>query len=181
MPRRASKSYDRYLARARELGATQAAIIPAANVATAAWVRLKCRFGCELYGQCLTCPPYSPSPEETSRVVAEYRCALIMQAADIAPQDSEKTWKRLKRAVPILEREIFLDGFYKAFGMGAGPCTLCPNCRLSKGCRHAELARPSLEACGIDVYETARRSGLKLKVVKDSRAHCSYVALVLIE
>jgi hypothetical protein len=34
-------------------------VIPAKTIATAEWVRLKCRFGCDGFGQSLTCPPYS--------------------------------------------------------------------------------------------------------------------------
>ena len=36
------------------------------------------------------------------------------------------------------------------------------------------------EACGIDVYQTARNNGFKLEVVKQEDACCSYISLILI-
>ena len=41
--------------------------------------------------------------------------------------------------VTTLGREIFLSGYYKAFGLSAGHCRLCEECPLSE-CRHAEVA-----------------------------------------
>ena len=44
-------------------GAKEAKIIRPGEVETAVWVRLKCQYGCDCYGQCLVCPPYTPTPE----------------------------------------------------------------------------------------------------------------------
>jgi len=78
-----------------------------------------------------------------------------------------------------LEQEIFLDGYYKAFGMGAGPCQLCSKC--GKFCRHPEKTRPSMEACGIDVYSTVRANGYPIKVVSSANCKGNYYGIVLIE
>jgi Predicted metal-binding protein len=40
--------------------------------------------------------------------------------------------------IVMLKRNIFLAGYYKAFGLGAGPYRLCEECTL-KECRHAGL------------------------------------------
>jgi predicted metal-binding protein len=169
-----------YLKRAFELGATRAKIIETASVVTGRWVRLKCQYGCDGYGQCLTCPPYSPAPEDTAKLLAEYNKALLLQIDQIAPKDSDRSWRKLKKAAVALEREIFLSGHYKAFAFSAGPCHYCKQCDMSQGCRHAELARPAMEACGIDVYQTARNNGFELEVVPDEDSRCSYLSLVLI-
>jgi predicted metal-binding protein len=79
-----------------------------------------------------------------------------------------------------MERRIFLAGFYKAFGLGNGPCQLCVRCN-TKRCIHTEQARPSMEACGIDVYATVRANGYPIEVVKDSSDDANYYGLVLIE
>ncbi|MHC4792413.1 MAG: DUF2284 domain-containing protein, partial [Planctomycetota bacterium] len=80
-----------------------------------------------------------------------------------------------------LEKKIFLDGNYKAFGMRAGPCRLCRGiCDITKPCQHPYQARPSMEACGVDVYQTARNSEFKLEVVKSPDCPFSFVGLVLI-
>lgn len=78
-----------------------------------------------------------------------------------------------------LEREIFLAGYYKALGYGAGPCMLCKECNVQQ-CVHPEDTRPSMEACGIDVYATVRANGLPIEVVKDETCEENYYGLVLI-
>ena len=80
-----------------------------------------------------------------------------------------------------LEREAFLSGYYKAFGFSAGPCSLCDHCDVGKTCCHTEQARPSMEACGIDVYKTARTAGYPIEVVKNHGCPENYYALLLLE
>jgi len=161
-------------AKAIKLGAGEAKIIKASTIKTAAWVRRKCQFGCSGFGECLDCPPYSPTPEETQKVLDCYKKAILIHCPRGAKRD-------ISKIVVELEREVFLSGFYKAFAMGAGPCRLCPVCGLEKGCRHPEEARPSMEACGIDVYQTARSNGFKIEVVKTLRDKANHFAVVLIE
>ena len=52
-----------YAEMAIEAGASGAKLVPADEVYCAEWVRLRCQYGCGGYGRCLTCPPYSPTPE----------------------------------------------------------------------------------------------------------------------
>jgi predicted metal-binding protein len=60
----------------------------------------------------------------------------------------------------------FYDGHYFAIGFGAGSCrhTFCglmKNCQALEGekCRHSLIARPSMEAVGIDVYKMVSQAG----------------------
>ena len=78
-----------------------------------------------------------------------------------------------------MERSIFLAGYHKAFGLGNGPCRLCAKCK-TRGCIHTEQARPSMEACGIDVYAMVRANGYPIEVAKDSSDGANYYGLVLI-
>jgi predicted metal-binding protein len=145
--------------------------VRASSVATAAWVRLKCQFGCGGYGEHLTCPPHSPKPEQTAAVLACYtRCILV----------HGDEWTDMQEIVSALEREIFLDGYHKAFGMGSGPCSACASCP-ERGCRHPERARPAMEACGIDVYATARANGYPIEVLRSTGCAGNYYGLVLID
>jgi predicted metal-binding protein len=156
------------------LGAKEAKVIPASTVKTASWVRYKCQFGCSGFGECLTCPPYSPTPEETQRIINFYKKAILLHTAS--------GWKvDISKIVFRLEREAFLAGYYKALGMGAGPCRLCRTCRLKSGCRHLEEARPSMEACGIDVFSTVRSNGFKLETLDSFGCKANYYAIVFVE
>ncbi len=88
---------------------------------------------------------------------------------------------KIKQIAVKLEREIFLAGHYKALGLGAGPCSLCKECAFGRECRHADKARPSMEACGIDVYATVRKHGFTIEVIRTHEDPQHYFGLVLIE
>ena len=157
---------------ALEQGATEARVIPAASVVTAAWVRLRCQYGCGRYGSSRCCPPHAPTPEEMRRVLDGYRRAILFRG------------RRLKDPTAIvlkLERQAFLVGFYKAFGLGAGPCRLCATCDLTAACQHPKHARPAMEACGIDVYATVRDNGMPIHVLTSEDDQGDYYGLLLVD
>lgn len=170
-PARSSQDYRRFVKRALDLGARAAKIVSPAEVATSEWVRWKCRYGCGGFDSSLVCPPHTPPPAETRAMLDGYKAAILFET----PSGDTK------EIAVGLEREIFLSGYYKAFGMGAGPCELCKTCTFEEGCRHPEEARPSMEACGIDVFATARRYGFTIDVVRRRRDPQHYFGLVLIE
>ncbi len=159
-----------------KLGATDAKAIKAADVIVANWVFLKCKFGCDGFGKCLTCPPNSPAPETTRHVLAEYEWAILVHVAKNAKSD----WKSIRNIIPKLEREIFLRGYYAAFGFASGPCYLCGDVCNMKECKHPEEARPSMEAAGINVYATAHHAGFPLKVVTKESDPQNYYGVVLV-
>ena len=165
------RSVSFFLKRILEVGAREARMIAPKTVVTAPWVRWKCRFGCGGFDSSLVCPPYAPTPEETRKVLNSYKRAILFEG-----ERNETKPVALK-----MEREIFLAGYHKAFGLGAGPCRLCNVCAFQKGCRHPEDARPAMEACGIDVFATVRRHGFSIEVVKTYEDPQHYFGLILIE
>ncbi len=171
--------FDKYIKKAKSMGITKAKIIDPKSVVVDDWVRLKCQYGCGGYGQSLTCPPYSPTPDYTRKMLREYSKSLLMQVTNIS-FDTKPDFS-LERIVADLEREIFLDGYYKVFGMAAGPCGLCKTCETKKPCKHPHEARPAMEACGINVYATARNNGFELNVVTSEDDPCSFLSLIVIE
>ena len=152
-------------------GAISAKLIRPADVVTGNWVRWKCQFGCGGYNSSRMCPPHSPTPEQTRRMLDEYDHGLLFEA----PGNTATT------IATKMEREIFLAGYYKALGLGAGPCEQCRQCAFEESCRHPDEARPAMEACGIDVFATARRHGFTIDVVRDHSDPQHYFGLVLIE
>jgi predicted metal-binding protein len=154
-----------------ELGAKKAKIMSPRKVVTGHWVRWKCCYGCSGYQSNLMCPPYTPTPDKTREMLDQYKRAVLFEAGRGEP----------KKIAVALERQLFLQGFYKAFGMGAGPCHLCKSCAFEEGCKNPSLARPSLEGCGIDVFATARQHGFTINVVRDDNDDQHYFGLVLIE
>ncbi len=161
-----------FCAIAKKNGAKNTKIISARTIVVEPWVKWKCRFGCDGYRQTLMCPPFSPTFEETREMVESYAKAMLIHG-------NEHTDMTL--IASVLERVIFLSGYYKAFGFGSGPCRLCKTCNVNGSCRHPYQARPSMESCGIDVYKTVRKNGFHIEVVKNHDCQADYFGLVLIE
>jgi predicted metal-binding protein len=171
-PRGRADDLARFLEFSLKHGVPDARAISASTVVCAAWVRMKCQFGCGGYGKRLMCPPFTPTPEETAAVISCYRRGILLHSSDNDP---------INELIPELERTVFLAGYYKAFGFGSGPCHRCPRCNTAARCTHPYLARPSMEACGIDVYATARANGFHIDVVRSRREAGDYFGLVLID
>jgi predicted metal-binding protein len=150
----------------------EAKLIDPATIRVEDWVRMKCQFGCGGYGARLTCPPYSPTPTQTREIIKGFKNALLIHS---------RNSHRIKEAVPEIERELFLKGFYKAWGMGAGPCNLCDQCDTEAGCRSPRKARPAMEACGIDVFATVRANGFPIEVVTSKHQEQNHYGLILFE
>ena len=171
------KPLQNYVEKALEMGVDGAKVIDPGSVVTAEWVRMKCQFGCPGYGMSLCCPPRTPPPEVTRKVVDSYEKAILLHRR----LKKEQRSKVLNETMARLEIEIFLDGYYKAWSMGSGPCRLCKECDLTGPCKHGYEARPSMEACGIDVYKTARDNGFSIEVVRTHDEERNVFCLILVE
>jgi predicted metal-binding protein len=167
-----------YAAAAIQKGLDDALVVTTAKVHTAPWVRMKCQFGCPAYGERLCCPPHTPTPEQTRKLLDSYHWAILLHRHW---KSDYGTVEKLNDVVVDLERTIFLDGFYKALALVCGPCTLCRKCDVGGKCLHTEKARPSMESCGIDVFATAREHGLPIRVVRDHSEERDVYGLVLVE
>ncbi|MCD6145314.1 MAG: DUF2284 domain-containing protein [Methanosarcinales archaeon] len=182
-------------------GANDLRLISADIIKTAEWVRLKCQYGCKAYGKHLSCPPYAPTPEVTERVLKDYKYAVLVEFVGLPKETSvdprhihHYLWDRILQiqdALFKLERHAFLSGYYKAFGFGAYPCSLCETCLPEEGdidfhtvkrlCRHQDRMRPAMEASGIDVYATVRAAGFELEVVTTFDETIRSFGLVLLD
>jgi predicted metal-binding protein len=141
---------------AESKGANFAKLIPATSVAVDERVTLKCRIPpCECYAKCLMDPPYSPTAEETRKVVDRYKYAILtevsskvpkgywdliqredmplcsLQYEDKAMQFERDTqmplWFKLHDIVMAIEREAHNRGYFFAAGYVASTCYLCYN------------------------------------------------------
>jgi len=167
-----------YIQFAYDNGINDGIVIKTSEVFTAPWVRMKCQFGCPGYGETLWCPPHTPTPDEMRKILDSYAHGLLLH---IHWTKSYRMVNRFNDVVVDLERTIFLDGYYKAWALGSGPCDRCEKCNLSGGCVNAEKARPSMEGCGIDVFKTACGQGLPVNVVQNHSQERDIYGLVLIE
>ena len=89
---------------ALKMGAIDAIVISPKKVFTATWVRLRCQYGCSEYGLCLTCPPHSPAPETTRKMLDEYQSAILLHGDETELlRRLHANWKR-KYFWPVIIR-----------------------------------------------------------------------------
>jgi predicted metal-binding protein len=185
-----SKDISKFCEVAKELGAADAKIINTSCIVVENRIRLKCQYGCPFYGHYLTCPPFSPSPEQTTKIINEYNWALLFTVhfSSVTSKGvfeegihSIKDMTILQKIAAELEKKIFLSGYPLAFAMTGGPCLLCSECILQPGkCRHPETARPAMESMGINVAATIEKTGYKFKVYTSTSEIVTSYGLVLI-
>jgi predicted metal-binding protein len=177
------KDLKPYCDAALEKGATGAKVISPASVVTAPWVRWKCQFGCGGYDLSYCCPPHTPADIETRRVLDAYGRALLFHIRTRPAPDRAKRLRGFRTFLIDLEGELFKAGYYKAFVFLAGPCSLCKSCGRLTGapCTDRDRARPSMEACGIDVFQTARNNGFSIQPLRTEAEPRNTFGLMLVD
>ena len=174
---------EKYCALAVQAGATHAKQIHPSSVVTAPWVRLKCQFGCPGYGRGYCCPPHTPTPDETRAILSCYQRAILFHIEVSHVEEKEKDYRKYLDTLVELEGEMFKDQYYKAFLFLAGPCRQCKKCGAveDKPCVHPGKARPSLESCGIDVYQTARNNGFSIRTLREKTDTNNRYCLMMVD
>ncbi|WP_176226568.1 DUF2284 domain-containing protein [Candidatus Hakubella thermalkaliphila] len=189
-------------ARAKEVGALAAAPILAQDVVLDERVRLKCWVPrCAHYDQNWMCPPHVIPFSEFKEILGKYSHAILIQVeipvshselkeaygdkdlSELYPtEDYQKKVKTpFKELYPILDKIeslAFSLGYHFVAGLAAGQCQICPKCAYPDPCPIPFRARPSMEALGIDVFETAQRAGLPIDFGVSGKPVC--VGLVLV-
>jgi predicted metal-binding protein len=169
-----TRDLERYQEKALESGASKAKIINVSDIIVDERVTLKCRIPrCLGYGACANCPPNTMKPAELRDILTKYNHAVFFIKefpSNAMVMDNIKgliaAYKEIYKIVSGIESLAFYDGYYLAFGLGAGTCRyiLCgqvEGCAALKGetCKFAIKAWPSMEALGIDVFKMVAQSG----------------------
>jgi hypothetical protein len=173
---------------AKGAGASDAKKVDIASVKLAAWPRMKCQFGCPNYGKTLCCPPYTPELPFMKQFIGEYKNGIIIQYTVTLTEEDCKDWTKVDTGVTNgllevllkVERSAMLKNYYKAFALKAGRCRLCETCNL-KHCVHPLEARPSLEACGIDVFALIKDNGYRSEMLTGPVKKLPVYGMVLID
>lgn len=150
-------------------GATKATIISQEQIVTSATFRDICiSNGCGLYGKCWMCPPDAGSIDVLMAEIQKYSHGLwyqtirdledsfdfegMTEAGRLHVLISQKIQNEIKELLPV-------DSLH----LSCGGCRLCQRCTKLDGepCRIPDKALSSLEAYGIDVYQTTKDTDLK--------------------
>lgn len=158
--------------------------IKTSDIVVAQWVRMKCLYGCGSYGKKGSCPPNTPPMEECRQFFNEYETAVIFHiAAKLEdPGDRSCFSREINKRLLDVEREVFLEGFRKAFLLFMDECQLCPHCPGTiEDCVNHKSMRPCPESMGIDVFDTVKKYGLPIRVLTDYHEEMNRYAFLLIE
>ena len=170
---------DRYLDRPEifQYNVTTTDLIPFSPDVVAA-----CRANaCGKYGTCWTCPPGVGTLEEQIAQVRSYRQAAVFTCKVELEDcfDFEGMMEGQKRTMELLRGirgQLTRDGIAHRV-LGCGACGICERCTYpEQPCRFPELAIGSVEACGINVVDLAKRLGLNYNNGADT---VTYFCLIL--
>lgn len=167
-----------------EAGFTDYKWLDPKDIVIAQWVRMKCMFGCDEYGLCAMCPPNAPSIEECRSFFDEYsKIAVFRFTKSVAKPEDRKKWsKSVTKEMSKLERKIFLAGYHKVFMLPMDSCSICADCVSDKkDCKNPKSARPTPEALGVSVFDTVRKIGYPIEVLKDYSDEMNRYTFLLIE
>lgn len=122
---------------------------------------------CGKYGVNYSCPPDCGSPEEMKQRVLSHKKALVLQTLWEAPDYSDQAvTKKAKAAHNNASLELMKhfraegrDGFL----VGAGGCSLCSPCAITKGepCRFPDLRYSCMSAYCVFVKKLADACGME--------------------
>ncbi len=146
--------FDPLVKKAVELGADDARLIRTEAVVFDPRSELKCRFGCARWGRYWTCPPHTGISQERFREAFDrYETALVLQVPDM---------EKSQTVTLAVEKEAMMHHGC-AFAFALALCVQCDPCAHPEPCRHPELARPSMDAYGVDIGKTVAPLGFEVR------------------
>jgi len=165
------EKYQALIEKALELGATQAKLIDTQNIVFDPRSYLKCRFGCNRWGKYWTCPPHLDiSPEMFMEAFEQYKQAIIIKTTD--PKIGQEV------SVNIEKEAMLTHGCSFAFAMAL--CVQCDECAYPDPCLFPHLARPSMDAYGVDIGKTLEPLGFKVEFDKKGALLPAWYSMVLV-
>ena len=166
------KNSDYLAEKAVELGASEARILNADEIVFDSRSYLKCRFGCNRWGKYWTCPPHlDVTPERFMDAFSQYKTAVIIKTTD--PDVGQKV------TVEVEKEAMLTMGCSFAFAMVL--CVQCEECAYPDPCKYPHLARPSMDAYGIDIGKTVAPLGFEVELDPEGKMLPSWYSMVLID
>ncbi|MBK5099947.1 MAG: DUF2284 domain-containing protein [Desulfobacteraceae bacterium] len=170
-----------YQQKAIELGASDAKIISPDMISIEDEIIEMCKAPlCEGYGKSANCPPHVMRPTEARVWIQGFHAAVVFKI-DVAPELllSNERFDSFREVYVIsagLEAFSQDRGYLLSRGLAAGSCrpVFCNNIACAaltdeKQCRYPSLARPSMEALGINVFQLAKNLGWEIHpLLRDS-------------
>lgn len=167
-----AKNLDLLVNKALAEGASEAIVIAAQDVVFDPRSFLKCRFGCNRWGRYWTCPPHlGLSAEQFMEAYHRYTHAVLIKSSD--PASGQAAGLAVEKAAML--------SLGCSFAFALVLCVLCEACAYPEPCRHPHLARPSMDAYGIDIGKTLEPLGFKIEFDAQGKMLPAWYSMVLID
>ncbi len=157
---------------AKELGATDARVIPAAAVPVEDHLAGLCRDpGCENYGLSAGCPPHVAGPSAMREMLARFGHALVFKidvpSEMLFSSARDELFTVLHETAAEIERRAVHLGCRRSKAFAGGSCKqlFCAEhagCRVvaeAGACRNPRRARPSMSGFGVNVSKLMAAAG----------------------
>jgi predicted metal-binding protein len=166
------KDFNLLIAKALAAGASEARLIAAKDVVFDPRSFLKCRFGCNRWGRYWTCPPHlGLSPERFKEAYDRYTRIIVIKSADPAAGQAA--------SLAVEKTAMLTLGCVFAFALTL--CVQCDECAYPEPCRHPHLARPSMDAFGIDLGKTLAPLGFEVAFDPHGKLLPAWYSMVLLD
>ncbi|MBW1776088.1 MAG: DUF2284 domain-containing protein [Deltaproteobacteria bacterium] len=167
-----TEAYRALIDKSLSMGALGAKIIDTKRIVFDPRAFLKCRFGCNRWGRYWTCPPHMDlPPERFMEAFSRYQNALILRTKD--PKSGQEIAVAVEKAAML----SFGCGF--AFAMAL--CVQCETCAYPEPCLYPHVARPAMDAYGIDIAKTIAPLHFKVEFDEKGALLPSWYSMVLLE
>ncbi len=157
--------------KAIEWGASAARVLPAREIVIEEGIVALCQNPpCRGFGKSAHCPPHAPAPADVRKLIKKYRSALLFKidvpTEILLSRDRYRAFEGVYVLIRRLKDYLREEGRLQMEGFAAGSCkpVFCPRikCRVLTGgepCRFPDLALPSMEAVGMNVFELVQQAG----------------------
>ena len=166
------EKYKTLIDRSVELGAGEARLIDTSEIVFDSRSHLKCRFGCNRWGRFWTCPPnLNLSMETFMDGFEKYNKAIVIKSVDP---------KMGQEVAVALEKEAMLS-YACGFAFAMALCVQCEECAYPEPCLYPHLARPAMDAYGMDIGKTLESLEFKVEFEKGGKLLPSWYTMVLLD
>lgn len=163
--------------KATKIGASDATIIDTAIIPIEDAIIEYCKKPlCASYGKSAHCPPHAPKPAEARKLLKSFQKALLFKLGVatkvLMTDESNEAFRKIYEIASELEAAAQKAGFVRTKGLAAGSClpvfckkNKCQVVEEGKKCRFPSLARPSMEAVGINVFKLVQDVGWEIQPI----------------
>ena len=164
-----SEYYQKLIDAAISCGASKAVVIGAEKIVLSADFFDACKKNsCGNFGKCWMCPPDVGPITEWMEKIRTFPHALWYQTIgeledSFDVEGMAEAGAKHAALSQKLRRELSSLLPARTLHLTRGGCGVCERCakRDNEPCRYPDLAMPSVESCGVNVYKTTEGTGLK--------------------